>query len=213
MGRSAGQWFAQLERSGTRARRLAGSIGRRLGGIEVLTRNDGGKWVRAGEVRETGPLASDVHLVPLPGRSHGSRQIRLVLTKGYWRVDYVALALLGGGVEALRIRPSAVLRDSLPVATALVTLRERTGALTTSPGDIYTMTYELPGNYQDYELFLESRGYYLEWMRDEWLAEENPQRATMMFRNPAEALRLLAPQFKAMESEIERQFWNSRYAR
>ena len=40
------------------------------------------------------------------------------------------------------------------------------------PGDAYTFTYELPENPQHYELFLSSRGYYLEWMRESWLREE-----------------------------------------
>ena len=64
----------------------------------------------------------------------------------------------------------------------------------------------------EYELFLESRGYYLEWIRDEWVADEDLSRATMIFLNPELALRKLAPEFKQVEAEIEELFWNSRYA-
>jgi len=50
-------------------------------------------------------------------------------------------------------------------------------------------------------------------MREEWMAEENPARARMMFLQPGEALRVLAPEFKAREAEMERAFWKSRYVR
>jgi hypothetical protein len=50
-------------------------------------------------------------------------------------------------------------------------------------------------------------------MREEWLAEENPAQAAMMYLYPEAALRKLAPEFKKIESEMETLFWNSRYAR
>jgi hypothetical protein len=82
--------------------------------------------------------------------------------------------------------------------------------LVTLPGDEYTFTFKLPAG--DSELFLDTRGYYLEWLRREWMAEENPVRAAMMFAAPRLALRLLAPEFKRIEPGMEKQFWSSRYA-
>jgi hypothetical protein len=76
-----------------------------------------------------------------------------------------------------------------------------------------TITYRLPENYAKLELFLESRGYYLEWIRDEWLAEENPAMAAMVMTDPAGLLRLMAPMYKDVESEMEQSFWSSRYAK
>ena len=56
------------------------------------------------------------------------------------------------------------------------------------------------------------RGYYLEWIRKEWLAEESKARAALMLYAPSLALRVLAPDFKRHESEMDRVFWGSRYA-
>jgi hypothetical protein len=50
-------------------------------------------------------------------------------------------------------------------------------------------------------------------MRDEWLVDEDPARAAMMLADPKRALRVLAPEFKKREAEMDRLFWNSRYAR
>ncbi len=46
--------------------------------------------------------------------------------------------------------------------------------IVTLPGDAYQLAYRLPEHPERYELFLESRGYYLEWMRREWMADESP---------------------------------------
>ena len=63
------------------------------------------------------------------------------------------------------------------------------------------------------ELFLEAQGYYLEWLRREWLPEENLAAAAQFVLQPRAALRALAPAYKRQEAGMERIFWNSRYAR
>ncbi len=49
-------------------------------------------------------------------------------------------------------------------------------------------------------------------MRQEWIEEENQEMAMMMFLNPQEALKVLAPKYKLVEAEMEDYFWNSKYA-
>jgi hypothetical protein len=92
-------------------------------------------------------------------------------------------------------------------------LRNRMEPLVTLPGDSYTLLYDLPDNFRDYELFLDSRGYYLEWIRSEWLKEENLAEAMMIFRRPAAFLKAAAPAYKAVEPEMEKTFWSSKYVR
>ena len=71
--------------------------------------------------------------------------------------------------------------------------------------------FRLPEGEQ--ELFLESRGYYYEWMRDEWLKEEDQAAALQLVANPRAALVRLAPKFKAIEPDMDRVFWQSRVTR
>jgi hypothetical protein len=201
MGRSAGDMLATLERGGRRS----GGWAPALGGIEVFVEDGRGGWMRAGEDGETGPLASDVRMVPLPRVPGTPLRIRLRLTRGLWRLDWVALARRTGSVEPVRIKAYALTRaDGAPVAAI-------DAQLVTFPGDEYDFRFAVPPG--PHELFLESRGYYLEWMRDEWLAEEDPVGAVLMLARPEDALRRLAPGFKAQESGMERAFWSSRYAR
>jgi hypothetical protein len=60
---------------------------------------------------------------------------------------------------------------------------------------------------------LESQGYYLEWMRDAWLEETDPDRVAAMLFEPEQMMRTLAPAFKAVEPHMEDAFWGSRYER
>jgi hypothetical protein len=211
MGTRAGEWLAALERGNEGTRERTNAIGRVLGGIDVYTTDPDGEWVLAGSVQETGPLGTDVRVVPLPRIPSGEAlRVRLRLTRGMWRIDQAELVVLGEEVSPIRVRPSLVLRAGAADTSALARLRSRTDALVTLPGDAYTLVYELPDGHA-YELFLESRGYYLEWMRAEWLAEENNLRAARMFLDPAGSLRAMAPEYKRIEPEMERIFWSSRY--
>ncbi len=212
MGRSAGSWLAALERQDASTRERSRGINRVLGGIEVLVRDENGAWITAGQTNETGPLATDIRLVPLPRLHSGLTKIRLRLTRGHWRLDYVALARLDAQVEPVRLRPAMVYRGDVTDENARQLLLDSASVLTTLPGDEYKFVYRLPEDFSRYELFLESRGYYLEWMREEWLKEENPARAAMMFLDPKGALRAIAPEFKKVEAEMEKMFWSSRYA-
>lgn len=214
LGRSAGAWLASIERGMPGALDQAGGIARTLGGIEIETRSGDGAWHRITEVRETGPLATDVRVIPLPAGAltAASPVVRLRMARGAWRVNQVALASLGPRVEPVRLRPERVLKDDRPDQEARRLLADTTGALVTLPGDTYTIRYRLPEHPERYELFLETRGYYLEWIREQWLATEDPLRAAMMGARPREALRSLASEYKSIEAEFERNFWGHRHA-
>lgn len=214
LGTHAGDWMAELQRGNASARYAAGSVGRILGGIDILVKQPGGEMLKVGTVNETGPLATDVHVVPIPSNaSSHEMKIQLQLTRGHWRIDYLALACIEEASAPIRISPSLVLRDSVPDADARHRLLDSTLALTTLPGDEYTLVYDFPEHQGEYELFVRSRGYYMEWMRDEWLADEDLNKAAMLLVHPEEVLKMLAPEFKQVESEMEHIFWNSKYAR
>lgn len=214
LGPSASAFLASLATSAD-ARQHAGSLGRLLGGIDVQLPDSARAWRTVGTLAETGPLATDVKVVPLPSTAADgdSVRVRLSLTRGLWRLDHVALASLNSAGEPLRLKPVTVRRHGREDRAALSALRDSAEPLVTLPGDEYTISFELPADFSEYELFLESRGYYLEWMREEWMREANPVRAAMLATDPAASLRLMAPEFKKLEPSMEQMFWNSRYVR
>jgi len=205
LGTKATAWLAGIDAN---ARAAGAALERLVGGIDVQLES-GGTWRTVGHVYETGPIATDVHLVVLPEHARGER-VRLVLQRGGWRIDGIALATLDGEVQPIRVAPTRI-RGTLGTEYAGNRMPATTFPIVTLPGDRYQLVYELPPG-EDYELFLDSRGYYLEWMRKEWLGDENVFAALRMFADPAGMLRALAPAYKRVEPEMEQIFWRSRYA-
>ena len=214
MGHDAGHWLAELERGSGRVGEAGGGIGRELGGIAASAETVEGKWIDIGEINETGPLATDVKLLPLPDGHQWSGRLRLRMARGHWRIDMIAIGDLDGTVRPVRLEPTTVTGNATLAANAATMLADTTRYLTTLPGDTCQLTFALPDSLRGrpVELFLDSRGYYREWMRDTWLAEQDRDMAMMMFRSPRKALRVLAPRYKSIEATMDPIFWNSRYA-
>jgi hypothetical protein len=184
-----------------------------LGGIEAAVLDTQSSWHSIGTINEHGPLARDTHLLHMGKVSDTSLTVQLKMTKGMWRIDFVALAELSEPLQPVRLHPFSVLRGRTIDSIARAKLIDSSQALVTFPGDVYTLTYAPPQQQTEYEFFLESRGYYLEWMRTEWIQEQNPQWLFEMFASPQTALRRLARDFKRCEPEMEDCFWRSRYAK
>ena len=137
--------------------------------------------------------------------------IRLRMAKGLWRIDYTALAELGDKVDPIIIKPSSSFPQKINSSDVVGLLNNQDSVLITFPGDEYFLNYKLPSDFAEYELFMESQGYYLEWMRNEWLSEENSSKVYQMLFNPAQYYKDLAQQFKKVESDMEETFWSSKY--
>lgn len=211
-GNHAVQWLAQCERDPFLTARFAAGYYEVLGGIKVLVETDDGNWVNAGEIHESGPIARNMVILPLPPLAR-VRSIRLVMAKGRWRLDFIALGEIVGKDIPVRVPVSSVTRNGVEDRQALEILRDETRQMATFPGEALSLTYELPQNGTAYELFLESRGYYLEWIREEWKKEENLEKAMKAFLAPEEFVIEEAPRFKAQEATMEETFWRSRYVR
>jgi hypothetical protein len=214
LGTHAGEWLAALQRGDPAARAGTAAVVHALGGIDVAVRAEGGTASAIGRIAETGPLATDTRVLPLT-HSGGPLTVTLRMAKGAWRIDGVALARLERIVEPVRVPVREVRRGAPPYGQrdddALRRLLDPDSTLVTLPGDIYTLRFALPQDAPDPELFLETKGYYLEWMREEWLAEEDAAHARALLLEPQVVLRELAPRFKRVEASMESLFWSSRY--
>ena len=213
LGSRAGDYLAALERGGPAQAGRAMGMARVLGGVEAEVSEGGGEWRPIGAFDEPGPIAGDVQVLPFEATGRGPVRMRLRQAKGHWRLDHVALARLGPPVVPRVIEPGMVERGTRkdPRARALLLVDAR--HLITLPGDEYRLTFALPGAAHGLEVFLESEGYYYEWMREEWLAEEDAQMAALVLSDPQEGLRRMAGPFKRHEAEMEQLFWTSRFRR
>ncbi|MEO1053815.1 MAG: hypothetical protein AAFX87_24470 [Bacteroidota bacterium] len=212
MGHGATYFFSEMERKQGWDKLSKDHIIDMLGGVEIFTQDEKGAWQKVEEVRETGPIATDFSITPV-GKGNGQTKVKLRMTKGLWRLDYVALAPLVRTVDPIVIEPVKVLNAWLEEdSTARQHLINPAFSLVTLPGDKYTLVYQLPES-GAFEFFLDSQGYYLEWMRNEWLKEQNLKKVKTMFLNPSKFLRKEAPKYKRIEHQMEEVFWNSRYVK
>ena len=212
MGTQAGSYAARIESGDKDLEKRVKDVWDLLGSIEVLMENENGRWEKVNEIDEMGPIAADVHLVNLPKSISENINLRLRLTKGLWRIDYLALAKIDGEVTPERIKPAFVKGDMEVDDDVCTLLHDTIKPLVTFPGERYELMYNLPEG-ENFEMFIESKGYYLEWMRDEWLAEENLKMAALMFTFPKLYMRMVAPDFKDVEPSMEDKFWGSRYVK
>lgn len=212
MGNKVADWFALLNKHPRDPKDT--KLSNMLGNIEILAADSAGTWQVVGSVGEHGPLATDVYVVPLPPAVQSNpARFQLRMNRGNWRIDYVALASLSGTIGSRRVKPARVMRAEIADDRALELLLDERFVLTTLPGDKYILEYNLPEDVQYPEVFLESRGYYLEWMRQEWLAEESPGQVAGILFSTESMLRKLAPEYKKVESRMEETFWRSRFAK
>jgi len=209
MGKEVGSWLARIERGD--ADFSEAGIPSLFKSVDVQLMDSSGEWTSVGTLGEHGPLATDLQILPLPVQAvSGRHSLRLRLTQGAWRLDHVGVGELADELFPERIRPVAALKEGAEDEEALGALLDPEASLTTLPGDSFILRYPVPEGEGELELFLESRGYYLEWIREE---EEDPARLMEFLFDPETALKRLAPVFKGVESEMEAAFWRSRYAR
>jgi hypothetical protein len=211
-GSRAGEYLASVERGGRDAAARTLGMARVLGGIEAEVSEDGGPWRPLGVFDEAGPIAGDRLALPFEARG-GPLRVRLRAAMGHYRIDRVALGSVVGEVEPRTLAPVAVRRDGHDDPVALERLTAGRSHLVTVPGDAYEIAFDLPAASGELELFLQSEGYYYEWMREEWLAEENAELAALALLDPAGSLKRMAGSIRRGERELEQAFWASRFRR
>ena len=212
-GSKAGYYAARVESGDVKMKKYIQRMWDQLGGIEIFMKNDHGKWIKIDELEEMGPIASDVHIIKLPEIKKRKKKFKLRLTKGLWRIDYIALTRIEKEVSPIRLKPDIVYEKDGHSEHTKNLLLDTISPLVTLPGDQFDLVYQLPDEASHFKLFLETKGYYLEWMRDVWLEEEDQKKAAMMFTMPELYMRIMAPEFKKVEPTMEKDFWGSRYVK
>jgi len=210
MGKYVGDIYAAME-SGKVRMKGNKRFYEELGNIDVYVWDEYSReWIFRGGLYETGPIAVNKQMVPLnsPGKPDHIR-LKLVLNKGLWRLDCVALIEIKGKVDPLVISPAGILNKGKDDAKALALIRNPDDYLVSMPGDEYTFRFLLSDD-SDYELFLYSKGYYLEWMRNSWLKDEDLLKLRQMTHNPDKYFRKQAGEYKSYETMMEQIFWNSK---
>jgi hypothetical protein len=212
MGKKVGEIYAKIETDDQIKKKLNNGIKKELGDIDIYSWNEQtGHWDFKGGFYETGPIALNCQILPLENVGTGSDvKLKLILNKGLWRIDYIALTNIKCRVEPVEIFPDAVLNKGKEDVHALEQINNSEKYLISMPGSEYKFQFKLPEESRDYELFLYSKGYYLEWMREHWKKDKNLWRLKLMIEKPQRYLKVEARSYKRYEAMMEQIFWNSK---
>ncbi|OFY66042.1 MAG: hypothetical protein A3H98_11605 [Bacteroidetes bacterium RIFCSPLOWO2_02_FULL_36_8] len=211
MGDKVSDVFSKIELQ-PETRKNWDKIKNELGRIDVFLQNSvTGKWEFQEQIFESGPIAINRQMLPLKNSASGSVfRIKLVLNKGLWRIDYAGLTTIKEKVVPLEIMPLEVTTKGEKKEEALKSLLDKENFLINLPGAEYDVRFQFPDENQDYELFLQSTGYYLEWIRQEWLKNKDLGKLKMMVIRPKKFLKYTAKEYKHYEQTMEQEFWNSK---
>ncbi|MFN0031919.1 MAG: hypothetical protein ACKVOR_07155 [Flavobacteriales bacterium] len=212
MGDCVGDVFAKIETGDGTRQLLKNGLMKELGRIEVFVWNETDQtWIAQGGYYETGPIAANEQLLPLtclPASGHV--QIKLVLNKGLWRIDHAVLAEIEQEVKPQELLPITIAGE-LTTDSMLIAQNLKHGEhIISMPGDEFEFTWVLPAGEENFDLFLYTEGYYLEWMRESWLHDKDLMKLHTMLHRPRSYLQGETANYKKYEADMEEQFWNSR---
>ena len=212
MGDKVGEYFAEIENSGDAIQQLKNGLKEELGNIQVYVWSDNeNEWQDQGGFYETGPIAINQQIIKIKNRSIFGKELKfkVVLNKGLWRIDNVHLAAIKSEVYPVKISASSVWKNNQNFTETMDDLESR-GSIISMPGDEFKFQFKLPNPNASYALFLQSEGYYLEWMRESWLKEKNILTLRQMLLQPEKYLKQQSTEFKVYEQTMEEVFWGSR---
>ncbi|MEX0965962.1 MAG: hypothetical protein WD077_01895 [Bacteroidia bacterium] len=212
MGEEVSDIFAKIETDEEIREKALTGIMDELGNIDIYVWDGQTEaWVYQNEFNETGPIAINRQFIPLKiPLPEPVIKVKIVLNKGLWRMDYVALTNIKKEVTVNEFTVNQVLNKGKEDSTALGQLIDPEKYLISMPGSKYKFSFPLPGADTTYELFLFSKGYYLEWMREKWIKDKNLMKLKQMVDRPKKYLRQQSKDYKQYEATMEEQFWNSK---
>jgi hypothetical protein len=103
-----------------------------------------------------------------------SLKVRLSFVADNWRIDQVGLATdtQRGKVRTIPVSTAKILDERRPDIPDYLAQPDKT-YLITRPGESVQLGFDVGESKYSRTFFLVSEGYYMEWMRSEWLTEEH----------------------------------------
>ncbi len=212
MGDEVSDIFAGIEKSKDTKSKLDGGLKKELGDIDVYQFNtQTNTWEKINGLYETGPIAINRQIVPLKNISKNNNvKLKIVLNKGLWRIDYTSLTNIIREVTPIELEAKSIYNKGMLDHQAFKDLKSSQNRLISMPGSEYKFNFEFPEANTKYEVFLYTKGYYLEWMRNHWIKDKNLSKLYQMVYLPKKYLKEEAQQYKIYEQTMENEFWNSK---
>ncbi len=134
---------------------------------------DKGRYRQVATIGDTGPIAWTELAIPLPAVKGEKFRLRLSFVADNWRIDHLALATTVRHAKAKKIPVTQVTSaagDELNQARKNLHAADAAYVIT-KPGEYIRLRFDVGDAPEDFKrtYFLAAEGYYIEWMRKEWL--------------------------------------------
>jgi hypothetical protein len=184
-----------------------------VSGLDISVEHDG-EFVPAGRISDTGPIAWKPVAAHIPLGDHGDTvRIRLSFLPDSWNIDWLGFDATEEEQPELHYISSSSIQDNAGMARAdaIRAINDDDGDyLVTYPGEWMDLSFDLPpGAGMQRTLFLDSKGYYVEWVRPEWVRERS-QVAGFDISEPEAIRNRLAQIWVARKPAFENQFFQYR---
>lgn len=215
MGDEVGDYFTKIE-TNQNVKKLLRNPFKRLGGIKLYFLDEKtNKWILFDDIYETGPIAKNLIISPITLNKISSNdlKIKIEMTRGLWRLDYLSLTEIKSKVNSIILYPTEIVTNNGNNFSISDINKDDNDYVISFPGNEFEFLFEIPtlDSGEEFELFLNSKGYYLEWIRKSWLEDKNIPKLKNMLTNDKDTWTELAKEFKSIEHEMESVFWNSKY--
>lgn len=183
-------------------------------GMKIKTKRQGA-WLEVAAIPDVGPIAWKhiAAVIPIDESQTGSQTIRLEFFPDNVMIDYIGVDVSTerDAVRLQEVRPSAVVdhdgRDRSDVIDVVSENDER--FLITEPGEAYEFQYQAKAGERPVTPFVKSNGYYIEWIRGEWVAVRDRGYRFDLYR-VRETLAQLRESWLANRDDIQERFFETR---
>jgi hypothetical protein len=183
--------------------------------IEVHT---GREFKEIAHIGDCGPITWKEVAVDLPAPEGSVVRLRFSSLPGNWAIDWIGISF--DTCDELRtaiIEPAKVHDAQGGERTDILSLiRSKDDRyLTTFPRDAYLLEFALPELPQRSErsLFIQSCGFYIEWLRHAWFAESDSTREKTAFQIGDDVIHRTAEMWLGKRDQFQAQFFSSRLSK
>ena len=184
-------------------------------GIRITTFNQG-KWEIQSKIGDIGPIAWKEIAVSIPVQVENNRvSIRLEFFPDNFMIDYIGYETNKGMDDAYRVnrqQPHSIIDDENNVRYDLIDLLKEPDEkyLVTNPGESYYLSYKSQSDDSiNISTFVQSKGYYIEWIRGDWLVNNSGKYKFNMFEVDKTLMQLQSSWLES-RSLIEDRFFKTR---
>lgn len=185
-------------------------------GVRVQVLVDG-VWEERASISDIGPIAwKDLAVeVPVDGGGDAKLSLRLAFFPDNIMIDYVGWEASDQTAPSMFVKEigPTTIRDAQGRDRAQVggLIREVDGEyLVTEPGEVFDLSYEIPQtDEQETTVFIASKGYYIEWLRGDWLKPRQSGYRFSLF-NTEETIAQMTKSWAENRDLIEQTFLETR---